>query len=160
MTKDERNYIAYVYNMILGGGSLDTKLYTRLRGDNSLCYNCSSIYQKFDNLIILHTAISKENEILAIKLMKKALLDMENGNITEEEIDNAKQLIITTLDMSLDVPGKIIDNYLFKNLYGLDEIEIRKERYKKVKKEDIIKFAKKIKINTILCTKDNYNGKD
>ena len=160
MNSYERNYVANIYNMILGGNSLDTKLYNRLRNENSLCYNCSSIYQKFDNLIILHTAISKENETLAIKLMKKALLDMENGNITDEELENSKQSIITTLNMSEDVPGRIIDNYLFKNLYGLDELEIRKERYKNVTKEDIIKFAKKIKINTILCTKDNENGKD
>lgn len=160
MTEYEKNYVGQIYNMILGGGSLDTKLYTRLRNENSLCYNCSSIYQKFDNLIILHTAISKENEELAIKLMKKALIDMEKGNITDEELENAKQLITTTLNMSLDVPGRIIDNYLYKNLYGLDEIEVRIQKYNKVTKEDIIKFAKKVKLNTILCTKDNENGKN
>ena len=160
MTEYEKNYIGHIYNMILGGGSLETKLYNRLRNENSLCYNCVSIYQKFDNLIILHTAISKENEDLAIKLMKRALLDMEKGNITDEELENAKQLITTTLNMSQDVPGKIIDNYLFKNLYGLDEIEVRKQKYNKVTKEEIIRFAKKVKLNTILCTKDNDNEKD
>ena len=146
--------------MILGGGSLDTKLYTRLRGENSLCYNCSSIYQKFDNLIILHTAISKENEGLAIKLMKKALLDMENGNITDDELDNAKKLVTTNLNMSLDNPGKIIDNYIFKNLYGLDSIEIRIENYNKVTKKDILNFSKKLKMNTILCVRDGENEKN
>lgn len=160
MTPFERNYVGYVYNMILGGGSLDTKLYTRLRNDNSLCYNCQSIYQKFDNLIILHTAVSKENESLAIKLMKKALGDMENGNITNDELDNAKKLITTTLNMSLDNPGRIIDNYIFKNLYGLDELEIRIENYNSVTKKDLINFSKKIKINTILCIRDGENEKN
>lgn len=156
----EKNYVGYLYNMILGGGSLDTKLYTRLRGENSLCYNCSSIYQKFDNLIILHTAISKENEGLAIKLMKKALLDMENGNITDDELDNAKKLVTTNLNMSLDNPGKIIDNYIFKNLYGLDSIEKRIENYNKVTKKDILNFSKKVKMNTILCVRDGENEKN
>ena len=156
----EKNYVGYLYNMILGGGSLDTKLYSRLRGENSLCYNCSSIYQKFDNLIILHTAISSENEGLAIKLMKKALYDMENGNITDEELENAKKLVTTNLNMSLDNPGRIIDNYLLKNLYGLDDIEVRIENYNKVTKEDIINFSKKVKMNTILCVRDGENGEN
>ncbi len=160
MSLYEKNYVANIYNMILGGGSLETKLYNRLRNENSLCYNCVSIYQKFDNLIILHTAISKENEALAIKLMKKALLDMYKGNITDEELENAKKLITTTLNMSLDVPGRIIDNYIFKNLYGLDELEIRIKNYNNVTKKEIIDFAKKIKINTILCIRDGENGKN
>ena len=157
VTLFEKNYVGHIYNMILGGGSLETKLYNRLRNENSLCYNCSSIYQKFDNLIILHTAISKENESTAIKLMKKALIDMEIGNITDEELENAKKLIVTTLNMSEDVPGRIIDNYIYKNLYGLDDLEIRIKNYKSITKKEIIEFAKKVKINIILCVRDGEN---
>jgi len=160
MTLYEKNYVAHIYNMILGGGSLETKLYNRLRNENSLCYNCVSIYQKFDNLILLHTAISKENEELAIKLMKQSLNDMLTGNISDEELENAKEIIKTTLNMSLDNPGRIIDNYIFKNLYGLDDIEVRIKMYNGVSKEEIINFAKKVKLNTILCVRDGENEKN
>ena len=158
-TEYEKNYVAQIYNMILGSGSLETKLYNRLRNENSLCYNCSSLYQKFDNLIIIHTAVSKENEDKAIKLIKKALNDMIN-NLTDDEINIAKETLITYLNMSLDVPGRIVDNYVFKNLYGLEELDKRIDNYKKVTKEEIIKFAKKVKMNTILCLRDGENGKD
>lgn len=160
MSNHEKNYVAHIYNMILGGGSLETKLYNRLRNENSLCYSCSSMYQKFDNLLILHTAVSPENEGVAIKLMKKALLDMIEGNITEEEIENAKKLITTTLTMSEDVPGRIVDNYLYKNLYGLDELEIRIKNYNSITKKEIVNFAKKVKLNTILCVRDGENEKN
>lgn len=160
ITPYEKNYVGHIYNMILGGASLDTKLYNRLRNENSLCYNCISIYQKFDNLLILHTAISKENENLAIKLMKKALLDMKQGNITDDEIENAKKLITSTLNMSQDVPGRIIDNYLYKNLYGLDDLEIRIKNYNAITKKEIVNFAKKVKLNTILCVRDGENEKN
>ena len=159
MNNFERNYVAHIYNMILGGGSLETKLYNRLRNENSLCYSCVSLYQKFDNIIILHTAISPENEGTAIKLMKKSLNDMIN-DLTNDEIDDAKKLITTTLNMSLDVPGRIIDNYVFKNLYNLEDLNTRIEKYNKVTKKDIIDFAKKVKINTILCVRDGENGKN
>jgi predicted Zn-dependent peptidase len=95
-----------------------------------------------------------------IKLMKKALFDMENGNISEEELDNAKKLVTTNLNMSLDNPGRIIDNYIFKNLYGLSDIEVRIENYNKVTKQDIINFSKKVKMNTILCVRDGENEKN
>ena len=146
--------------MILGGGSLETKLYNRLRNENSLCYNCVSIYQKFDNLLILHTAVSSDNEELAIKLMKKALDDMISGNISDEELNNAKKLITTTLNMSLDVPGRIVDNYVFENLYGLEKLETRINKYNDVTKKDIMNFAKKIKLNTILCVRDGENERN
>ncbi len=159
-TLKEKNYVAQIYNIILGGGSLETKLYTYLREDNSLCYNCSSIYQKFDNLIIIHTAISKENETLALKLINKAIEDIKKGNITEDEIENAKKSIITMLNMSLDNPGRIIDNYVFKNLYNLEDLEVRINNYNKVTKQDIIDFSKKVIINTILCVRDGENEKE
>lgn len=159
-TNFERNYVAHIFNNILGGGSLESKLYQTLRNENSLCYNCVSLYQKYDNLIILHTAISKENESTAIKLMKKAIDDIKKGNITTKEINNAKQLIITTINISLDVPGRIIDNYLFKNLYGLEDLDTRIQKYNKVTKQDIINFAKKIKLNTILCVRDGENERN
>lgn len=160
MTSYEKNYVAHIYNMILGGGSLETKLYNRLRNENSLCYNCVSLYQKFDNLLILHTAVSNENENVAIKLMKQALNDMVKGDISEEEIDNAKKLITTSLNISLDVPGKIIDNYVFENLFGLEKIDVRINKYNNVTKEDIVEFAKKIKLNTILCVRDGENERN
>ena len=160
MTSYEKNYVAHIYNMILGGGSLETKLYNRLRNENSLCYNCISLYQKFDNLLILHTAVSNENENVAIKLMKQALNDMVKGDISEEEIDNAKKLITTSLNISLDVPGRIIDNYVFENLFGLEKIDVRINKYNNVTKEDIVEFAKKIKLNTILCVRDGENERN
>ena len=53
LTSYEKKYGANMYNLILGGGSLDTKLYQKLRVQNSLCYNVMSMYQKYDNLIYI-----------------------------------------------------------------------------------------------------------
>ena len=85
---------------------------------------------------------------------------MSSKKIKDEDLENAKKLILTNLNSSLDVPGRIIDNYIFKNLYDLDDLETRINNYKLVTKEDIIAFAKKIKINTILCVRDGENEKD
>ena len=64
------------------------------------------------------------------------------------------------LNMSLDNPGRIIDNYVFKNLYNLEDLEVRINNYNKVTKQDIIDFSKKVIINTILCVRDGENEKE
>ena len=54
----------------------------------------------------------------------------------------------------------ILDNYLFKNLYGLEDLDTRVQKYNKVTKQDIMNFAKKIKLNTILCVRDGENERN
>lgn len=154
MTEFERNYVARIYNGILGAGTLETKLYKYLRNENSLCYNVGSMYQKFDQLFIIHTAIDKNNYNLSMKLIKKALKEMVTGKFTDEDIDNTKEMIYSSLDSSFDTPGRIVDNIFFQNITSLDPIEIRYEKYKSVTKKDIINFAKKVSINTIYLLSD------
>jgi len=154
MTEFERNYVARVYNGILSDGSLESKLYKYLRNDNSLCYNVSSAYQKYDQLFIIQTAINKENYNLSLKLIKKALKEMELGKFSEDDINNTKETIYSSLDSSYETPGRIVDNYLFQNITDLDPLEIRYEKYKSVTKKDIINFAKKVRINTIYLLSD------
>ena len=148
LTDYEKKYIFHIYNMILGGGSLETKLYHNLRNDNSLCYNVMSSYQKYDNLLFIATSVDKSNEDLAIKLIDKTIKEM-NNKITDVEVNNAISSKIASLNMIYDIPGRIIDEYLFRYVTGLDDIEKRIEEYKKITKEDVMKVAKKVMINTI-----------
>ncbi|MDD4705701.1 MAG: insulinase family protein [Bacilli bacterium] len=148
LTSYEQKYVANLYNIILGGGSLETKLYKRLREENSLCYNVNSMYQKYDGLIIISTAVDINAKDKAINLIKQAIKDM-NNNISDEELERAKELIVSSLGMSMDNIGKIVDNYFFKNVSDLDDYEIRIKEFKKVTKEEIYNLGKKISISTI-----------
>ena len=73
---------------------------------------------------------------------------MEN-KVTEDEVNNAIASKIASLNMIYDVPGRIIDEYLFRELTNLDELEKRIELYKKITKEDVMNVAKKIALNTV-----------
>ena len=79
---------------------------------------------------------------------------METGKFSEEDINNTKEMIYSSLDSSFDTPGRIVDNIFFQNITSLDPIEIRYEKYKSVTKKDIINFAKKVSINTIYLLSD------
>ena len=148
ITEEEKDIIAYMYNYILGGNSLDTKLAKYLRQDNSLCYTVNSIYQKYDGVIVIYAGINTKSYNKAVSLIKKSLKEM-TSKITTTELENAKKGITTSLNMINDNQNSIINNYLFENIASLDKVENRLKKLKSVKVEDIMKLAKKVKINTI-----------
>lgn len=155
LTEYERKYAMQIYNMILGGGSLETKLYQNLRGKNSLCYNVTSIYNKYDNLMLVSTAIDKENVNKAKRLIELSVEEMLK-NVTEEELNRAISSCLASINLSYDDQGRIIDNYLFNYMAELDEMDERIEKYKNVTLEDVFKVAKKIKLNTIYILEGNH----
>ena len=144
LSEYEMNYVMPLFNMIFGSGSLESKLYKALRGENGLCYNVSTFYQKYDKVLIVHTAIDEDNTKLTLKLIKDGLKSMLKGDITREELDNVKELVITSLNLILDSPDRLIDMYLFKNIAALPDIEERIDEFKKVTVRDLEVVAKKI----------------
>ena len=148
LTDYEKKYTFQIYNMVLGGGSLETKLYHKLRDENSLCYSLRSMYQKYDDLLIIGTSVDKSNVSLAIKLIKETIKEMLT-EVTDEEIATAVNSKISAINMAFDEPGRIIDEYLFRNISDLDDAETRIEEYKNITKEMVMNVAKKISLNTI-----------
>ena len=119
LTPKEKTITFYFYNYLLGGGGLNTKLYQLLREKNSLCYGVKSMYLKYDNLLMIETSIAKKN-------LKK-------------------ESFIFSLNLALDNPAGIINNYVFHILDDLPLIEERIKLIKDITKEEIIKVAKKVK---------------
>ena len=148
LTEYERKYTFQIYNMVLGGGSLETKLYHKLRDENSLCYSLRSFYQKYDDLLLVGTSVDKTNVSLAIKLIKETIKEMLS-KVTDEEINTAVNSKISSINMAFDEPGRIIDEYLFRYISDLDDAETRIAEYKKITKEDVMSVANKISLNTI-----------
>lgn len=148
LTEREKNYVLTLYNIILGG-SADSKFFKNIREKHSLCYYINSTPKKLDNLLLIRSGISKERFDEAVKLIKNEMLEMEKGNITEHEIESAKNLYLTSMEESYDDDEAIIDAYLAKDLTGIGTIEERKQKMITVTKEEIIEVAKKVKMDTI-----------
>lgn len=146
LSQKELDYVMPLYNMILGSGSLESKIYKALRGDNSLCYNVNTFYQKYDKTMILHTAIDEKSTKLALKLIKNCFGDMAKGNIEDEELENCKNMMISSLYLILDSPNRLVDMYLFKNIARLPDIETRIDAIREIKKSDLIALSKKVKL--------------
>ena len=153
LNEREKNFVIHIYNVILGSGGLTSKLYKYLREENSLCYNVSSMIQKYDGLLMIYSGIDGKDKNLCIELVNKAMKEMIDGDFSDIELENAIKTIISSLKMGEDTQGGIINNYLFNYLDNLPLYEERVKEFKTVTKEEIMDVAKKIKLNTIYLLK-------
>lgn len=154
LTEFERNYVLSIYNMILGSGS-ESKFFRIIREKHSMAYYVYSSLNKLDSLMLIRAGISKSNFEHVVKLIKKEMKEMEEGNFKDEDIVIAKNNYLTLLKEIEDNENAIIETYLAKDLLNLGDIEERKQMIKKVTKEDIVKVAKKVKIDTIFLLEGN-----
>lgn len=155
----ERNYVLSLYNVIFGGGS-DSKLFKEVREENSLCYTIYSVPNKLDRLLIIQAGIDKENYNKTVKLVEKDLDDMRRGKFDEADIEIAKEYFLTALEELLESPDQIINNYLMMELIGTDTIEEKEKKIKEVTKEEIVRVAKKIKLDTIFLLEGIKDERD
>ena len=144
----ERYYVSSFLSYILGGGT-SSKLFNIIREQESLCYYINSNYRMFDNVLSINSGIDNTNYKKAVKLIKKIIKDIQNGNISEEEINNCKTLINNDFDAIDENAASIINYMIDVDTLKLDELDKRREKINKVTKEEIVNLSKKIKIQNI-----------
>lgn len=148
ITEFERKYVLVLYNYILGG-SADSKLFKEVREKNSLCYSISSTHSGIANLEFISAGIDKENYDKAVELIKAEIKNMEDGNFTEEDINQAKITFLASLKEIEDTANGIINIYEAHEYLDYDLLEERAKKIEKVTKEDIINVSKKMYLDTI-----------
>lgn len=157
LVKKEYDAVLSVFSEIFCGSSLNSKLYTYLRNDNSLCYRIQTIYQRFDEVLLISVGLDGKNKKLAVKLIEKAMKEMVSGKFLEEDIENAKKQLVFALTMSSDNQSSIINSYVFHNLVNSPLIEERKKLIQNVTKKDVMNLARKMKMGLIYELKEANN---
>ena len=147
--KEELKFSALLYNSILGG-SANSKLFQNVREKANLAYVASSSYVRFKNNIFIKCGIEIENYQKAIDIIKEQLNDMENGDFSEEDIQNCKKGIIASIKTIDDEQDTQITFYFGQELSNMPiSIDEYIKYVEDVKKEDIVNIAKNTSINTI-----------
>ena len=159
LSEYERNYALTLYNIILGGGS-DSKLFKEVREKNSLCYVIHSVPNKLDNVLIIQAGIDRDNYKKTVDLIDKNLMDMRKGKFSDTDIKIAKEYYETAMEEVEESQERIVDNYLMMDLIGTDTIEAKREKMSKVTKEEIVRVAKKIKMDTVFCLEGVKDERD
>lgn len=155
LTLFERRYVLPLYTSILGGSS-NSKLFLNVREKESLAYTIRATNKNPNSIMIISCGINSSNYDKTVKIIKNELKNMKK-NITDEELDNVKNEVITTLDGTFDNQGGIVNYYFGKEVFKSDTIEDRKINYNKVTKKDIYNLANKLKIAMIYLLKGDNN---
>jgi predicted Zn-dependent peptidase len=158
MTNFERQYVSLIYDIIFGA-SPTSKLFTVVREKNSLCYSINSSLDLSSNILYINAGINKENASKTIKLIKRLMIEMEEGLIEQEKLDNAKTTLIEDIKSIEDKQGSLINECQSSELFNYEDLNVAEERINNIAIKDIKKFAKKVKMDTVfLLQGDDNNG--
>lgn len=148
LSEFERKYVSIVYSYILGGGPA-SKLFTVVREKNSLCYSISSSYKAISNFLVISAGINASDFKKCLRLTKKEIKNMASGNFEDEKIGEAIITYLNSFKELKDSPGSLLGTYISHEYLDVDTIEEREKEIKKVTKDMVVKFARKVHVDTV-----------
>ncbi len=111
----DKQHFALLVGNGLFGALPSSLLFQEVREKRSLCYSIHSLYESFDGLIKVQTAISKESLEEAQILINQQVERVRNGDFSEELLNSTKKMLINSITSSNDNQKRIIDRH-FNNL--------------------------------------------
>ncbi len=100
-----------VLSAILGGGTA-SKLFLNVRERASLCYYTGSVYQPRQNTLCMYAGVEDDTASLACEKMLCEFQNCVDGNVTEEELMQAKQVLVNQLKTTQDTAGALLSYWL------------------------------------------------
>lgn len=138
----------FVMNEIFGG-TPTSKLFENVREKMSLCYNCHSSINWIKGAAFVSCGVEKGNIKKAYNEILNQLKSIQKGEFTEEDVVNAKMYRKNYLKAYNDSLNAIAAWYMSR-IYcdSIATPEEWAERTEKVTKEEIIKAANSLKLDT------------
>lgn len=136
------------------GGTATSKLFCNVREKQSLCYYCAARYNKIKGIMIIDSGVEGENiEKLEQGIMKE-IADMQNGEITDFELEATKLAVINSYYSSNDTVRGINSWYMNRIFDGeICSIEEMAEKINAVTKQDVIEAARLLTLDTVYTLK-------
>lgn len=160
LENEEQKYDAMLYNAILGG-TANSKMFQEVREKASLAYTAGSSYVRYKSNIFIKCGIEIKNYKKAMEIIRKQIEDMKKGEFTDGDIQNAKKGIISGIKSIGDEQDTEITYFFGQELTDTKtSLEQYIEKIQNVTKENIVKIANSININTIYFLKDKQSAKE
>ncbi|MFD2045711.1 EF-P 5-aminopentanol modification-associated protein YfmF [Ornithinibacillus salinisoli] len=149
-----------VFNGILGGFP-SSKLFINVREKNSLAYYASSKLESHKGLLLVFSGIAPDDYEKAREIMELQMTAMKNGEITESELSEIKELIVNQLLETMDHPQGIIE-LLYQQVIANNELKPTEliHKIKQVKLEEVSQVATKIEQDTVYLLTTNGGKQD
>ena len=132
------------------GGFAHSKLFMNVREKESMAYYSSSSYSSHYGLVYVMAGIDAELEEKAVKLITEQLTVLQNGDITDLELEQTKALLKNGIKSAFDsAKGQIEVFDQFKELDEKFTADQLIAGWEAVTKEDVQKMASEINLEII-----------
>jgi predicted Zn-dependent peptidase len=132
------------------GGFAHSKLFMNVREKESMAYYASSSYASHYGLVSVMAGIDAKLEEKAVALIKEQLLALQNGEVTDLELDQTKALLTNSITSTFDSARGQIEVYdQFKELDENFTAEYLISKWDAVTKDDVKKMAKDIQLEVV-----------
>lgn len=144
ISKDLQKVVLYATVL---GGTPGSKLFQNVREKASLAYTIRSIYVKHKGILMVAAGIEIDKYDEAHSLILKQLDDIKNGEISEEEVKDAKSYLTNSYKSFYDDQSSIINFDMGQTLLNNeDSIDECIDKINSVTKDDIVEIAQKLEL--------------
>ena len=140
-------------NLIFGAG-MTSKLFMQVREKLSLCYDISSGYHGAKGILSVSAGIDSHQKDRVVQEVMAQLDACKAGDITDAELEAAKQAMFSSIRSIHDTPGSIEGFYGSSALSGMS---LTPEEYRKAVAEttvaDVAEAARSVELHTVYFLK-------
>lgn len=134
----------------LYGGTPFSKLFLNVREKLSLCYYCAARLDRIKGIVLVDCGVETENIEKARREILAQLTSLQNGEFTDEELENTKLSLVNSMKTVSDSPSYVEVWYLSQICYGTkntpqDEIDMTN----RITREQVVGAAKQVKLDTV-----------
>jgi len=146
---DERKYALQVLAAVLGGG-MSSRLFMQVRERRGLCYYISTGRELYADTgsMVTQAGIRNDKQKIqeAINVILEEHMKIAKGDITDEEVEKAKELLKGRYLLSLEDSMNIATMFGTKYVLEKELVDTEKvlEKLKNTTKKDVVSLAKQI----------------
>ena len=143
----------------LFGGNPHSKLFTIVREKMSLCYYCSARMIKAKGVMFVQSGIESYNEEKAKNAILQQLEDIKKGDFDDSSIESSIKALEDSFKSVSDSPEALDAWFMAQCISGEYKYpEDYIETFKKVTREDIIKAAQDVTLDTVFMLEGEEGG--
>ena len=151
--RDPRYAAVQVCNTILGAG-MTSKLFMQVREKMSLCYDIGSGFHGSKGIMTVAAGIEFDKKDIVQQEITHQLQEIRDGNITDEELNAAREALLSSLRSTHDSPGAIESYYASAAISGIGMTPaVFMERLEAVTAQDVSAAAKTLQLCTVYFLK-------
>jgi zinc protease len=146
--KDPDFMPAFVLNQILGGGGFASKLMEEVREKRGLAYSVYTYVYPYQHASIFSGGVATRNDMMgqSLDIIREELKKMADGDVKQDDLDNAKSYLIGSYPLRFDTNAKIASQLLGLRMdgFGPEYVDNRNAMIAAVSLDDLKRVAKRL----------------